>query len=54
MSKAFTITPILDKLMRGDEQTPVGLYHLHLLTAAQLTRLHLKKRVRAICTSGIY
>jgi len=29
MSKAFTITPILDKLMRGDEQTPVGRYHLH-------------------------
>src|SRR5712691_5716850 len=40
MSKAFTITPIYDLLLRGSEAMPVGLYHLHLLTAAQLTRLH--------------
>jgi hypothetical protein len=41
MSKTITmITPVLDKLLRGDEQMPVGLYHLHLATAAQLTRLH--------------
>jgi Replication-relaxation len=40
MNKVFIITPIYDKLLRGDEKMPVGLYHLHLLTAAQLTRLH--------------
>src|SRR5437016_7369815 len=40
MSKAFIITHIYDKLLRGDDKLPVGLYHLHLLTAAQLTRLH--------------
>ena len=40
MSKTFTITPTYDKLLRGSEELPVGLYHLHLLTAAQLTRLH--------------
>jgi Replication-relaxation len=40
MYKTFTVTPIYDKLLRGDEKMPVGLYHLHLLTAAQLTRLH--------------
>src|SRR5437660_9665061 len=40
MTKPFTITPIYDKLLRGSETMPVGLYHLHLLTAAQLTRLH--------------
>src|SRR5437764_2906054 len=40
MNKPFIITPIYDKLLRGDDKLPVGLYHLHLLTAAQLTRLH--------------
>ena len=39
MSKPF-ITRIYDKLLRGSETMPVGLYHLHLLTAAQLCRLH--------------
>src|SRR5438874_11841147 len=40
MTKAFTITRIYDRLLRGSDTLPVGLYHLHLLTAAQLTRLH--------------
>lgn len=40
MNKSFIITPIYDKLLRGDDIMPVGLYHLHLLTAAQLTRLY--------------
>jgi hypothetical protein len=40
MNKSFRITPIYDKLLRGSEELPIGLYHLHLLTAAQLTRLH--------------
>jgi len=61
MSKPFTtITPIFDKLMRGDEQMPVGLYHLHLLTAAQLTRLHysmgsykaIRQRLRVLADNG--
>ena len=60
MSKAFTITPILDKLLRGDEQMPVGIYHLHLLTAAQLTRLHyspgsyktVRQRLRVLADEG--
>lgn len=40
MSKQFLISTVYDKLLRGDERMPVGLYHLHLATAAQLTRLH--------------
>src|SRR5947209_7820292 len=40
MAKPFRITPIYDKLLRGSSEMPVSLYHLHLLTAAQLTRLH--------------
>lgn len=40
MRKQFIMTPTYDKLLRGSDELPVGLYHLHLLTAAQLTRLH--------------
>ncbi len=40
MTKPFTITAVYDKLLRGSEMMQVGLYHLHLLTAAQLCRLH--------------
>lgn len=36
----FAITPLYDKLLRGSRETPVGLYHLGLATAEQLTRLH--------------
>jgi hypothetical protein len=60
MSKTFIITPIYDKLLRGDEQMQVGLYHLHLLTAAQLTRLHysmgsyrtIRQRLRVLADHG--
>lgn len=36
----FRITPPYDLLLRGTPDTPVGLYHLQLATADQLTRLH--------------
>lgn len=36
------ITPVYDLLLRGSSTTPVGLYHLHMATAEQLTRLHYK------------
>jgi protein involved in plasmid replication-relaxation len=60
MSKALIITPIYDKLLRGSETMPVGLYHLHLLTAAQLTRLHysmgsykaIRQRLRVLADNG--
>jgi hypothetical protein len=61
MRKTFTtITPIYDKLLRGSETMPVGLYHLHLLTAAQLTRLHyspgsykaVRQRLRVLADEG--
>lgn len=50
-SAVFRITPVLDRLLRGDPQIPMGLYHLHIATAEQLTRLHYSpnsiKRVQA-------
>ncbi len=60
MSKAFTITPIYDRLLRGSDTLPVGLYHLHLLTAAQLTRLHyspgsykaIRQRLKVLADEG--
>jgi Replication-relaxation len=36
----FAISPAYDILLRGSESLPVGLLHLHMATAAQLTRLH--------------
>lgn len=39
---AFRITPVYDLLLRGSTTTPVGLYHLHMVTAEQLCRLHYK------------
>lgn len=36
----FAITPAYDILLRGSEEMPLGLYHLHLATAEQLCRLH--------------
>jgi len=42
MTKAFAITPVHDLLLRGSQDMPIGLYHLHLATAEQLTRLHYK------------
>jgi hypothetical protein len=32
--------PIYDTLLRGTTETPIGVYHLHLVTAEQLCRLH--------------
>lgn len=37
---SFRITPVYDRLLRGDSLTPMGLYHLHIATAEQLCRLH--------------
>lgn len=39
------ITPVEDRLLRGDTRTPLGLYHLHLATCRQLTALHYGTRV---------
>ena len=36
----FRVTPPYDLLLRGTNDTPVGIYHLQLATADQLTRLH--------------
>jgi len=38
----FRVTPVYDLLLRGSSSLPVGIYHLHLATADQLTRLHYK------------
>ena len=40
MKRSFRITPAHDRLLRGDEEVPVGLYHVRFATAEQLTRLH--------------
>jgi Replication-relaxation len=61
MNKPFIITEIYDKLLRGDEKMPVGLYHLHLLTAYQLTRLHyssgsykyVRQNLRVLADKGV-
>lgn len=58
--KQFRITPVYDLLLRGTPTMPVGLYHLHLATAAQLTRLHykygtlkaVKKRLKVLVDNG--
>jgi len=60
MSKAFAITPVHDLLLRGSADMPIGLYHLHLATTEQLTRLHYKpgmlktvsKRLKALVDNG--
>lgn len=39
------MTPVYDRLLRGDNLIPMGLYHLHLATAEQLTRLHYRPGV---------
>jgi hypothetical protein len=58
--KPFAITPVYDLLLRGSSDIPIGLYHLHLATAEQLTRLHYKagmlktvsKRLKALVDNG--
>jgi hypothetical protein len=60
MNKTFAITPVHDLLLRGSQDMPIGLYHLHLLTAEQLTRLHYKpgmlktvsKRLKVLVDNG--
>jgi hypothetical protein len=42
VKKPFVITPVYDLLLRGSQDMPIGLYHLHLETADQLTTLHYK------------
>src|SRR5229473_3242296 len=36
----FVLTLPYDRLIRGDEKMPIGIYHLHRLTVAQNCRLH--------------
>src|SRR6266446_4564227 len=51
------ITPPYDVLLRGSQEMPVGLYHLHLATADQLCRLHyspgsfkaVREKLRILC-----
>jgi hypothetical protein len=58
--KPFAITPVHDLLLRGSQDMPVGLYHLHQATAEQLTRLHYKpgmiktvlKRLKQLVDNG--
>src|SRR3989442_10676341 len=60
MNKPFAITPALDLLLRGSADMPIGLYHLHLATTEQLTRLHYKpgmlktvsKRLKVLTDNG--
>ena len=60
MTKAFAITPVHDLLLRGSQDMPIGLYHLHLATTEQLTRLHYKagmlktvsKRLKVLVDNG--
>lgn len=60
MNKAFAITPVYDLLLRGSPDMPIGLYHLHIATAEQLTRLHYKpgmlkdvgKRLKKLTDNG--
>lgn len=60
MSKTFAITPVHDLLLRGSPDMPIGLYHLHLATTEQLTRLHYKpgmlktvsKRLKVLVDNG--
>ena len=40
MSKPFRISPVYDRLLRGNPALSIGLYQLHIATADQLTRLH--------------
>src|SRR5579859_3971711 len=56
----FAITPPYDILLRGSENVPVGLYHLHMATAEQLCRLHysmgsikaVRAKLRTLCDHG--
>jgi Replication-relaxation len=51
------ITPPYDVLLRGSQEMPIGLYHLHMATADQLCRLHyspgsfkaVREKLRILC-----
>src|SRR5258707_1491470 len=36
----FMVTPVYERLLIGNDKMPLGLYHFHLMTAAQICRLH--------------
>ena len=60
MANDFRLSPVYDALLRGREELPVGLYHLQLATAEQLTRLHyspgsiktVKARLKTLADNG--
>src|SRR5579863_7790094 len=51
------ITPPYDVLLRGSQEMPIGLYHLHMASAEQLCRLHyspgsfkaVREKLRILC-----
>jgi hypothetical protein len=53
MSKTFAITPVYDLLLRGSPDMPIGLYHLHLATTEQLTRLFYKPGMLKTVSKGL-
>ncbi|HVB24071.1 MAG TPA: replication-relaxation family protein [Ktedonobacteraceae bacterium] len=60
MTQTFRMTPVYDVLLRGNTDTNVGLFQLHLATAEQLCRLHyrpgclktIKKRLKTLTDNG--
>ncbi len=58
--ESFALTPAYDILLKGTQEMPIGLYHLHLATAEQLCRLHysmgsikaVKAKLRQLCDHG--
>jgi Replication-relaxation len=60
INTSFAITSPYDILLRGSENVPIGLYHLHMATAEQLCRLHysmgsvkaVRAKLRTLCDHG--
>lgn len=60
MTTEFVMRPIYDTLLRGTAETPIGVYHVHLVTAEQLCRLHyspgtinaVKARLKTLVNEG--
>jgi hypothetical protein len=58
--KPFVVTLVYDLLLHGGHDMPIGLYHLHLATAEQLTGLYykpgmlktVKKRLKVLADNG--
>lgn len=42
MTKTFHLSPVHDLLLRGSPDVPIGVFHLYMATADQLTRAHYK------------